>query len=54
MKKYYVRSHFYGWREVSKEQFDSFVEHLRKNATGITADKKEEYIQTHTRIEEVT
>jgi hypothetical protein len=52
MQIYYVKSHFHGWREVSKERFDSFVEHLRKNATGIPADKKEAYIQTRTRIKE--
>ena len=52
MKKYYVKSLFHGWCEVSKEQFDSFVEHLRKNATGIPADKKEAYIQTCVRIKE--
>lgn len=53
MRKYYVKSLFHGWREVSKERFDSFVEHLQKNATGIPAAKKEEYIQTRTRIEEI-
>ena len=51
-KKYYVKTYFQDWHEVSKEQFDSFVAHLRKNATGIPADKKEAYIQTRTRIKE--
>jgi hypothetical protein len=52
MKKYFVKSLFYGWQEVSKEQFDNFVEHLRKNAVGIPLAKREEYIQTRTKIKE--
>ena len=52
MKNYYVKSHFYGWRAVSKEHFDRFVQHLRKNAVGIPADKREAYIQTRAKVEE--
>lgn len=50
MKRYYVKSLFFGWREVSKERFERFIEHLRKNATGVPAVKKEAYIQTRAKI----
>ena len=49
--KYFVKSHYHGWCEVDKEHFDSFCEHIRKYATGILAENKEEYIKTVTRIE---
>lgn len=50
MKRYYVKSLFFGWREVSKAQFDRFIEYLRKNAIGIPSAKKEAYIQTRAKI----
>ena len=48
--RYFVKSHYHGWCEVDKENFDSFCEHIRKYATGIRAENKEEYIKTVTRI----
>ena len=48
--RYFVKSHYHGWCEVDKEHFDSFCEHIRKYATGIRAENKEEYIKTVTRI----
>lgn len=53
MKRYYVKSLFTGWREVSKEHFDRFVEHIRQDSNGLlTVSAKEEYIKSRTRIEE--
>lgn len=49
-KRYFVKSRFYGWREVSAEQYASFVAVIRKVATAMNAEKKEEYIKTATRI----
>lgn len=49
--RYFVKSHYHGWCEVAKEHFDSFCEHIRKYATGIRAENKEQYIKTVTRIE---
>ena len=49
-KRYFVKSRFYGWREVGAEQYARFVGVIRKGATAMTAEKKEEYIKTVTRI----
>ena len=48
--RYFVKSRFYGWREVSAEQYARFVDVIRKGATAMNAEKKEEYIKTVTRI----
>ena len=52
MKKYFVKSLFYGWREVSKEQADNLALHIRRNASAIPAEKREEYIKTRIKVEE--
>lgn len=49
--RYFVKSHFRGWVEVTKEHYIRFVENIRENATGIKSDKKAEYIKTVTKIE---
>ena len=49
--RYFVKSHYHGWCEVDKEHFDRFCERIRKYATGIRAENKEEYIKTVTQIE---
>ena len=48
--RYFVKSRFYGWREVSAEQHARFVDVIRKGATAMTAEKKEQYIKVVTRI----
>lgn len=48
--KYFVKSHFSGWVEVDKEKFYGFRRLLRNTATNIPADKKEEYIESRTKI----
>ena len=52
MKKYYIRSLFHGWKEVTEEQQREFVELLRKNITAMSGDEKEKYIQGRIRTEE--
>ena len=49
MTRYYIKSHFSGWQEVKKEQFDAFVDHLQKNI--VFADRREDIIKSRTRIE---
>lgn len=52
MNRYFVKTHFSGWCEVTEVNFGKFVENIHKHATGIKADEKEEYIKKVTRIEE--
>lgn len=50
--KYFVKTNFHGWVEVSKERFYGFCELLRKSTPAIPSDKKEEYIASRTKIVE--
>lgn len=52
MKRYFVKSLFYGWREVTEQQFTAFCEHMRKNAVAMTPEQRERWLQDRTRIEE--
>lgn len=48
MKKYYVKSLFYGWNEVSKEHYDRFIKHITEHSTALK--QKEEYLKTRTKV----
>ena len=50
MKRYFVKSHFYGWREVSYERYKSFVENIKEGALALSDYRKNEHIKTVTRI----
>ena len=50
--KYFIKSRFSGWREVTEEQFARWCDHIRKNAVAMKPEERERYIQEHTRIEE--
>ena len=50
MKRYFVKSHFSGWNEVSYKCYKSFVENIKKGALALSDDRKNEYIKTITRI----
>lgn len=50
--RYYIKTYFHGWQEVSKEGFDRFVQVIRQGSTAIPSHKKDEYIKSITRIEE--
>ena len=49
MTRYYVKAPITGWHEVSKEAFERFVLHLRKDATPVIPI--DELIKNRTRIE---
>lgn len=49
--RYFVKSFFSGWHEVSKEKFDAFVQHLKSESTAVPENKKQELIDSKTRIE---
>ena len=49
-KRYFVKSRFYGWREVGAEHYARFVGVIRKGATAMTAENKEEHIKAVTRF----
>ena len=46
MMRYFVKSHFSGWNEVSETMYHRFCQHLRDGATAIKSTEKEQYIQT--------
>lgn len=48
--KYLVKSHFNGWVEVTEEKFYGFRRLLRNTTSNIPADKKDEYIESRTKI----
>lgn len=50
MKRYFVKSHFSGWHEVSEESYKAFIEHIKKGALALSDAKKNEYIKTVTKI----
>ena len=50
MERYFVKAPISGWHEVSKERFDAWVEHLRKNSTGCPSSKKDELVKSRTNI----
>ena len=50
MKRYFVKSHFSDWREVSKDNFDGFVQNIKRNAGGINEQQKEEHLKKVTKI----
>lgn len=52
MKRYFVKSHFTGWHEVTEKAFNDFCENIRKNATAIRSEEMENYIKTRTQITE--
>lgn len=52
MRRYFVKSYFYGWREVTEQQFSAFCEHIRKNAVAMPPAQREQWIRDRTRIEE--
>ena len=46
--RYYVRAFFGGWKEVSKEEADNFIDRLLKSAIGVnTEDKRKNFIKRH-------
>lgn len=48
--RYFVKSHFNGWREVGCENYKAFIKNIMNHATGIPCDKKQEYINKVTKV----
>lgn len=51
MKRYFIKSHFSDWREVSKEKFEKYEEFLRKN---IVTGNFDDVLKNHLKMEEST
>ena len=52
MKKILYRSFFRGWVEITKEQEEKLMEHLRSGITAIPSKEKEKYIQSRFKEED--
>lgn len=50
MKKYYVKSLFSGWCEVTEENYRAYIEHLRKGSSAVPQEKKNELIARRTKV----
>ena len=46
MKKYYIKTLFHGWKEVTQERQQEYIKHLRNGIMTMTEEKKEAYIKT--------
>lgn len=51
-KRYFVKSHFYGWREVEFENYKAFIKNIIENATGVPSEKKQELINKKTKVKQ--
>lgn len=50
-KKYFVKSHFNGWCEVSEENFNRFIDNIWKSAVAMNEQQKQKYINQVTKTE---
>lgn len=50
-KKYFVKSHFNGWCEVSEENYKRFIENIIQRAGGMNDKQKQQYINRVTKTE---
>lgn len=46
--KYFVKPHYSGWRETTKEGYEAFIKNIIENAIAMTEEQKEAYIKEHT------
>lgn len=53
MSKHYVKTLFSGWKEVNEVQYIAWCEHIYNGAIAMNEEQKRNYINEHTRIEEV-
>lgn len=47
---YFVKSRFYGWKEVSETQYNRFINNIRVGATAMNEQQKEELIKKVTKV----
>lgn len=50
--RYFVKPHYSDWAEVTENQYNGFITNIRENATAMTSEQKEAYIQQVTRTAE--
>ena len=50
--KYYVKAIYSGWSEVTKENYEAFIENMRNGITTMGSKKKESYINDHVKVVE--
>lgn len=49
--KYLVKPHFNGWCEVSEENFNRFIDNIRKHTPAMNEQQKQKHINQVTKIE---
>lgn len=49
--KYFVKSHFGGWREVCEESYKRFIENIQQRASGMNEKQKQQFINQVTKTE---
>lgn len=49
--RYFVKSHYSGWNEVTKDQYLRFVDNIRTGATAMTEKQKLQLIERVTKVE---
>lgn len=53
MKKYFIKSLFSGWNEVSEDRFNEYVENLKNGSINIPQEEKSAFIAEKTEIVEM-
>lgn len=53
MTRYFAKTLFSGWKEVTEVQYIAWCEHIYRQAAAMNEEQKRNYINEHTRIEEV-
>ena len=50
--RYYIKSLFNGWVEVTEDRYKEWCNYLRNGAVALTAEQREERIKERSRVEE--
>ena len=53
MRRYYIKSLFHGWGEVTEERYEYWCKVIREGAVALTVEQREERIKERSRIEEL-
>lgn len=43
--RYFVKPYYSDWAEVTEDQYNNFIANIRENATAMSSEQKEAYIQ---------
>ena len=49
--RYYIKSLFHGWRQVSEKRYNQWCQTIRTGAVNMTKERREELIKERARIE---